>query len=586
MTKNAKTRILIVDDDPASVQLMGAALMPDYHCEFSLSGARALDRLSAEAPPALILLDLNMPEMDGYALCRLLRGDPRWRDIPVICVTASQDLESEAQALQAGAADFIPKPINPPVLRLRVGLQLQLREREQALRESEARFERLAHYDALTGLPNRLLLADRLHQAMVQIQRRKQHLAVVYLDLDGFKRVNDSHGHAVGDELLKAVAERMKQVVRKGDTLARLGGDEFVALLLDLQDKDASVPLLERLLAAAAAAVTLGDLVMQVSASLGVAFYPQPDDVDADQLLRQADRAMYQAKLTGKNRYHLFDHEDDRLARGRHDLLEPIRRGLKGNEFVLYYQPKVNLRTGMVVSVEALIRWQHPEHGLLAPRHFLPVIEHLPLAVDLGEWVIDTALTQLEDWQADGLDLAVSVNVGARQLRQANFVARLRALLAAHAAIKPSSLRLEVLEASALDDLARVSQVVADCREIGVNFTLDDCGAADLSPQDLQHLAVMQLKIDRSVIGDMLDNPHDRAIVERILTLSRAFRFQVIATGMETPEQGEMLLHLGCELAQGYGIAYPMPAHAVSGWLADWRGSAHRTDLLLARSDE
>ncbi len=435
MIKNASNRILIVDDDPASVQLMGAALMPDYQCEFALSGARALERLNAGTPPALILLDLIMPGMDGFALCQLLRDDPRWRDIPVICVTASQDLESEIQALQTGAADFIPKPINPPVLRLRVGLQLQLRERDQALRDSEARFERLAHYDALTGLPNRLLLSDRLHQGMAQIQRRNTYLALAYLDLDGFKTINDRHGHAVGDQLLKVVADRMKQAVREGDTFARLGGDEFVAVLVDLADSDTSVPLLNRLLAAAATPVTLGDLVVQVSASLGVAFYPQPGEVDADQLLRQADRAMYQAKLTGKNRYHVFDHEDDRLARSRHDLLERIRRALAGHEFVLYYQPKVNLRTGTVVSVEALIRWQHPERGLLAPAQFLPVIEHDPLAVDLGEWVIDTALTQLDDWRAAGLDLAVSVNVGARQLQQADFVERLRVLLAAHPGI-------------------------------------------------------------------------------------------------------------------------------------------------------
>ncbi|AFL72760.1 response regulator [Thiocystis violascens] len=305
-------KILIVDDDPVSVQLAGAALMSDYQCEFALSGARALERLNIGAPPALILLDLMMPEMDGYALCRWLRGDPRWRDLPVIYVTASQDLESETRALRTGATDFISKPINPPVLRLRVGLQIELRKREQALRESEARFERLAHYDALTGLPNRLLLADRLHQAMVQTLRRGQSLALAYLDLDGFKAINDRHGHAAGDQLLKVVSERMQQAVREGDTLARLGGDEFVAVLVDLADSDASVPLLKRLLAAAAAPVPLGELVVQVSASIGVTFYPQPDEIDADQLLRQADRAMYQAKLTGKNRYQVFDREDDR----------------------------------------------------------------------------------------------------------------------------------------------------------------------------------------------------------------------------------------------------------------------------------
>ncbi|AUB80918.1 response regulator [Candidatus Thiodictyon syntrophicum] len=309
--ENPAIRILIIDDDPVSVQIMARALKPVCRCDFALSGPQALERLAAERLPTLILLDVMMPEMDGYTLCRMLQADPRLKGIPVIFVTASHDSDSETQALEAGAADFIAKPINPPVLRLRVGLQCQLREREQALRDSEARFEHLAHFDALTGLPNRLLLADRLHLAMAQARRRGQGLAVVYLDLDGFKAINDAHGHAVGDQLLVTVAHHLKQTLRESDTLARIGGDEFVAVLIDLNGSDASVPPLNRLLAAASAPLALGDLVVQVSASLGVTFYPQPQEIDADQLLRQADQAMYQAKLTGKNRYHVFNLEED-----------------------------------------------------------------------------------------------------------------------------------------------------------------------------------------------------------------------------------------------------------------------------------
>lgn len=571
MHRNARTRILIVDDDPVSVRLMGAALMPDYQCEFALSGARALQRLHTGTPPALILLDLIMPEMDGYALCRLLQDDPRWQGIPVICVTADQNLDTEIQALQAGVADFIPKPINPPVLRLRVELQLRLREREQSLRDSEARFAHLAHYDALTGLPNRRLLADRLHQAMAQNQRRGRHLAVVYLDLDGFKAVNDRHGHDVGDQLLMAVADRMQQTLREGDTLARLGGDEFVAVLVDLRDSQAGVPLLNRLLAAASAPVPLGDRVVQVSASLGVAYYPQTEEMDADQLLRQADQAMYQAKLAGKNRYHVFDAECHRTARSHHATLERIRRALAEQEFVLHYQPKVNLHAGTVVGVEALIRWQHPEQGLLLPRLFLSVIESDPLAVTLGEWVIDSALTQMDVWQTAGLELPVSVNIGARQLQQTDFVERLRARLAMHPGVKPSSLTLEILETNALQDLAHVSQVIADCREIGVSFALDDFGTGYSSLTYLKHLAVAQLKIDQSFVCDMLHDADDLAIIESVLSLAVAFRRQAIAEGVETLEHAERLLQLGCELAQGQGIACPMPAHALPDWLAAWR---------------
>ncbi len=310
--------ILIVDDDPVSVEIMARALKPVCRCDFALSGSAALERLAADELPALILLDVMMPVMDGHCLCRTLQADPRLKGIAVIFVTASRDSDTETQALEGGAADFIPKPINPPVLRLRVGLQLQLRERAQALSDSEARFERLAHFDALTGLPNRLLLADRLHQAMAQTQRRRQRLAVAYLDLDGFKAVNDRHGHAVGDQLLVTLADRMRQALREGDTLARLGGDEFVAVLIDQEDSDASVPLFNRLLAAVAAPVPLGNLIVQVSASIGVTYYPQPQEVDADRLLLQADQSMYRAKLAGKNRYHVFNLEEDQRTQGEH----------------------------------------------------------------------------------------------------------------------------------------------------------------------------------------------------------------------------------------------------------------------------
>ncbi|MDO8340961.1 MAG: diguanylate cyclase, partial [Candidatus Woesebacteria bacterium] len=268
-----------------------------------------------------------------------------------------------------------------------------------ALKAHQHELEHIAHFDALTNLPNRVLLADRLQQGMAGAQRRNQRLAVAYLDLDGFKAINDRHGHEAGDLLLMTLAARMKQALREGDTLARIGGDEFVAVLLDLSDSQASEPMLSRLLAAAAQPVQLGDLVLQVSASLGVTFYPQADEVEADQLLRQADQAMYQAKLAGKNRYHFFDAEHDRNARGHFASVERIRQALAEHEFVLYYQPKVNMRTGGVVGAEALIRWQHPDQGLLAPAMFLPVIEDHPLAVEVGEWVIATALSQIERWQ-------------------------------------------------------------------------------------------------------------------------------------------------------------------------------------------
>jgi EAL domain-containing protein (putative c-di-GMP-specific phosphodiesterase class I) len=315
----------------------------------------------------------------------------------------------------------------------------------------------------------------------------------------------------------------------------------------------------------------VNELSLQVSASIGVTFYPQTQDMDADQLLRQADQAMYQAKLAGKNRFHVFDAMQDSSLRVHYESLARIRLALSEHEFVLYYQPKVNMRTGQVIGVEALIRWQHPERGLLAPAVFLPVIEDHLMAVALGEWVIDTALTQIELWRGAGFDTSVSVNIGARQLQQLDFVERLSSILQAHPQVNPACLELEILETSALEDIAQVSQVIEDCSRIGVSFALDDFGTGYSSLSYLKRLRVALLKIDKSFVRDMLDDPDDLAILEGVISLAGSFRRQVIAEGVETVAHGVLLLQLGCELAQGYGIAYPMPAEALAQWAASWR---------------
>jgi diguanylate cyclase (GGDEF)-like protein len=443
----------------------------------------------------------------------------------------------------------------------------------------ENQLEHIAHFDALTNLPNRLLLSDRLQQAMAQVQRRGNQVAVAFLDLDGFKNVNDQHGHDVGDQLLIALANAMKDTLREGDTLARLGGDEFVAVLSDLDGIESCGHMLTRLLEAAAAPVQLGEAVLQCSASIGVTFYPQTHDIGADQLLRQADQAMYQAKVAGKNRYHVFDAAQDSSLRVHHESLERIRVALVQREFVLHYQPKVNMHSGQVIGAEALIRWQHPEKGLLAPNTFLPVIEDHPLAVDVGEWVIDTALTQIERWRVAGLDLPVSVNIGARQLQQGDFVHRLKTILARHPQVNPKSLELEVLETSALADMEQVSQVIEDCAKIGVKFALDDFGTGYSSLTYLKRLRVALLKIDQSFVRDMLDDADDLAILQGVIGLAAAFKRQVIAEGVETVAHGTALMQLGCELAQGYGIARPMPPEQLPAWAATWQPDAAWCDL-------
>jgi diguanylate cyclase (GGDEF)-like protein/PAS domain S-box-containing protein len=438
-------------------------------------------------------------------------------------------------------------------------------------KEHQRHLEHIAHYDMLTGLPNRVLLADRLQQAMAQANRRGLQVAVAYLDLDGFKAINDRYGHTTGDLLLTSIATQFKAMLREGDTIARLGGDEFVAVFVDLSDVQASVALIKRLLEVASHLTDVDGLMLKVSASIGVSFYPQADDTDADQLLRQADQAMYNAKLAGKNRYHLFDTEHDRNMRAHNETLERLQQALTDDEFVLYYQPKVSLRTGQVVGAEALIRWQHPERGLLAPGVFLPDIEGHSLGVALGEWVLQTALSQIEAWADVGLHLMVSVNISADHLQQIDFVSRLRARLAAHPRVPQGTLELEVLETTALDEIDAVAAVIRECATMGVSFALDDFGTGYSSLTYLKRLPAQVLKIDQSFVRDMLDDPEDRAIVQGILGLARAFDRQAVAEGAETLAHCQLLLRIGCELAQGYGIARPMAADKMVAWVAGWQ---------------
>ncbi|MGK0399549.1 MAG: putative signal transduction protein with EAL and GGDEF domain [Gammaproteobacteria bacterium] len=366
------------------------------------------------------------------------------------------------------------------------------------------------------------------------------------------------------------MSQRMREALREGDTLARIGGDEFVAIIVDLEKTEDSKPVIERMLKAASESVTLGDAALQVSASIGVTVYPQ-DGVDADQLMRHADQAMYVAKQAGKNRYHLFDTALDNAINIQQESIADIRLALGKDEFVLHYQPKVNMRTGAVIGVEALIRWQHPDRGLVSPLEFLPTIEGRAISLELGEWVLQTALTQISQWRSLGVNLPVSVNISAYQLQQRNFSTRLSALLATHPELSPQCLELEILETSALNDISQASTTMKACKEIGLRFALDDFGTGYSSLTHLRRLPAYLIKIDQSFVRDMLEDADDLAIVQSVVGLAKAFELEVIAEGVETIAHGVALLKLGCELAQGYGIARPMPADDIPEWIFSWK---------------
>ena len=430
--------------------------------------------------------------------------------------------------------------------------------------------ELMAHYDVLTGLPNRTLLVDRYTQAIAHSKRAKTLVAVCFLDLDNFKPVNDNYGHLVGDQLLIEVAERIKSCVREEDTVSRMGGDEFVLLLGSIDGLFQCEILLERLHDALAKPYSIEGNSITISASSGFTLYPS-DAADLDTLIRHADQAMYQAKLTGRSCFQLFNADQDQQVIAQQHRLKEIQSALLNDEMCLYYQPKVNMKTGEAFGVEALIRWQHPEKGLIPPLDFLPIISDTELEVQLGSWVIESALKQLDLWQDQGIVLEVSVNISSYHLQSAGFIAELDAALARHPSIDSKHLQLEILESSALGDLNTISAIIKTCHHaLGTHIALDDFGTGYSSLTHLRNLQASTLKIDQSFVRDVLDDPEDYAIIEGVIGLANAFNRQLIAEGVETSAHGLILLIMGCDLAQGYGISRPMPAAEFPSWLNNY----------------
>ena len=437
-------------------------------------------------------------------------------------------------------------------------------------KEQQRLLEYNAYYDGLTGLPNRVLLTDRLQLEMSKCLRDSKKLAIAFIDLDGFKEVNDEYGHEAGDHVLITVAERITNCLRAHETVARLGGDEFVAVISGLVAEQESLPVINRILTSIAMPISYGDFSLSVSASIGATFFPQAVDYDGEQLLRQADQAMYHAKQAGRNRFQIFDEAYDRDLRLHNENLERAKIALTSGEFELYYQPKVNMATGEIIGLEALARWNHPERGLLPPGAFLPDIQDTVLEIPFGEWVIDQALADCGRLRLHDLALTISVNISARHLEKSDFVDHMRARLGNCSCKQRCQLELEILETSALDDLDRVFEIIRECAEFGVSFSLDDFGTGYSSLTYLRKLPVQTLKIDQSFVRGITDRPEDVILLKGILDLARGLDRKVIAEGVETLEHGRILLEIGCLHGQGYAIARPMPFEALMQWVKTW----------------
>ncbi|MFZ5519745.1 MAG: putative bifunctional diguanylate cyclase/phosphodiesterase [Pseudomonadota bacterium] len=447
-------------------------------------------------------------------------------------------------------------------------------------KRNQETLERLAHYDILTGLPNRALMLDRLTMMMGHVDRHAGFLALCYLDLDGFKEVNDRWGHATGDELLLEVAERLRGLLRGGDTVARLGGDEFVLLLGDIVSDDEVRAVADRVLAALSQPYALSCGGVSVSASIGVALYPEHGST-AEHLLRNADQAMYRAKRQGRNCVCMVAHTD-RAAQEREALRAELRAAIATGQLCLHYQPKVAAHSLAPVGAEALVRWRHPQRGLLAPGDFLPAIAGTPLEVELDLWVMEAALGQLARWQRAGRDLVMCINLSAATMIRPDLPAQIAARVQRAGVQARGRLELEVVETAALADVPGAVHAMRACAELGVRFALDDFGTGYSSLAYLGQLPVHTLKIDQGFVRDMLDDASDMHIVKAVIGLARAFNIKTVAEGVETAAHAQCLAELGCDLLQGFYIARGLPAEEFDAWLAGRPASAAQPDAGLS----
>ena len=676
--------VLIVDDQPENLTILEKILTPDVNVVLAQSGEAAL-RIAQNDRPELILLDIMMPDMDGYQVIKALKADQRTADIPVIFITALADSEDEIKGLDLGAVDYLVKPIRPQITRHRVHQQLQsmfnhrllhrvingvnepvmvldldyrvrlmneparrrlkrshvadpmhprcheishhrdtpcesqdhicpLRELvtndglsttvihthfncdnepkyveltcspifdfnnrlrgvietshdvtallkiQENLKESQLVLDHLAHHDMLTGLPNRLLFQDRLSQAVDNANRTGSLLALMVIDLDRFKEINDSLGHEAGDGVLKTVSRRLRECLRERDILARLGGDEFGVIVESLVKVDDASLLAQKLLKVLQEPIvdTESETKLYVTTSIGVSLYPQ-DGIDGQSLLSNADAAMYRAKSEGRDNFQYYTEELTARARDRVSLLAELNHAIHNDQLVLYYQPKIDLNSGQISGLEALVRWEHPIKGLIPPFNFIPIAEESGLIAPLGEWVLRSAAHQIVRWHEEGHDIGVvSVNISGRQLQGNDLISTLKEILE-QSRCKPEWLEFEITESYIMNQPEVSISLLNQIRRMGISLSIDDFGTGYSSMAYLKKLPVQTLKIDRAFVMDIPDDQEDSAIARAIIALGKSLEMHILAEGIETEEQSEFICSAGCDYGQGYLFSRPLP---------------------------
>ena len=673
-TTQEKPLILLVDDMPANLHVLAAALRDDHRIKTATSGAAALELASGDDLPQLILLDVVMPDMSGLEVLRRLRENPETRDIPVIFVTADTSEQSQLEGLDLGADDYITKPVVAAVLLVRVRNLLQRKRTEARLRlaahvfkyggeaimitdcdncivevnpaftrmtgytpeeicgqnpkilssghatpddyqamwhaiceqgfwqgemwdrrkngeiypklltisvvrnaqgeidfhigsfadlseqkATEEKIRHIAHHDSLTGLPNRLHLQISLEQVIAAAKRENEEVAVMFIDLDRFKTINDTLGHNIGDGLLVEVAHRLRGHVRESDLLARLGGDEFVVALAGDDAVNAVALVAEKILGSLSQPYQIGGHVLHSTTSIGISLYPHDGD-SIESLMKNADTAMYHAKSMGRNNFQFFSPEMNWFNNERLLLENSLHRALECGEFTVHYQPQADIASGRLVGAEALIRWHHPERGMVSPLEFIPLAEENGMILPIGTWVLREVCRQIKVWRERGLtDLRFAVNLSPRQFHQENLVGKIISILREFD-VPATSLELEITEGSIMENADAAVGLLNQLNQHGLSIAIDDFGTGYSSLSYLKRLPVSKLKIDRSFVMDIPGDPDDSAIAIAVIQLGRNLGLKVVAEGVETAEQQQFLSDQGCDMMQGYWYSKPLDA--------------------------
>jgi diguanylate cyclase (GGDEF)-like protein len=579
-----KPKILIVDDERLFLSIIVDLLKDDYETCTAAHGKQALEHIEDENPPDLILLDIILPDLDGYEVCKQFKNNKKTRDIPIIFLTIKTDVDNETKGFETGAIDYITKPISPPILKARVKTHIALMQAHKELAqhaqelektvtertceltaeieerktiESQLRF--LANYDLLTKLPNRILFKEHLDQSIKQTQRNKTTVALLLIDIDGFKHINDSLGHHQGDVLLQEVANRLSDCVRDVDQVARLGGDEFTVILDEVTDKKSAALVAEKIINSVSNPIQLDRQEVYISASVGITLLPK-DTSDATTLLGYADMAMYEAKAKGKNAYEFYTSRLLSRVHTRVDMEKELHNAIGSKQLQLYYQPIFKTLHGELYGAEALIRWEHPERGAISPAEFIPIAEDSELILRLGKWVLEEAIKTASIWNnSEHMDeFHIAINMSSRQFQQDNTCIEQVNKSLTEFDLPPHLLDLEITESLMMEDRYNVINKLNELKKMGVGLSIDDFGTGYSSLSYIRRFPIDTIKIDKSFIHDITLNSDDASLITAIIAMAKSLDMNVVAEGIETAEQYRFLQDHGCKFGQGYYFCKPV----------------------------